>query len=82
MPLAKDLLNSSQKRRKGNTRRGVCSRALTRGPMKCPGCYKIFTVLGHAQRVVLCVSCSTILCQPTGGKARLTEGGFFRRKQH
>uniref|UniRef100_A0A8C0EA29 40S ribosomal protein S27 n=1 Tax=Bubo bubo TaxID=30461 RepID=A0A8C0EA29_BUBBB len=36
----------------------------------------------HAQTVVLCVGCSTVLCQPTGGKARLTEGCSFRRKQH
>uniref|UniRef100_A0A8B9TFQ5 Ribosomal protein S27 like n=2 Tax=Anas TaxID=8835 RepID=A0A8B9TFQ5_ANAPL len=39
-----------------------------------PWCYKITTVFSHAQTVVLCVGCSTILCQPTGGKARLTEG--------
>lgn len=39
------------------------------------GCYKITTVFSHAQTVVLCVGCSTVLCQPTGGKARLTEGG-------
>ena len=39
-----------------------------------PGCYKITTVFSHAQSVVLCVSCSTILCQPTGGRAKLTEG--------
>ena len=39
-----------------------------------PGCYKITTVFSHAQTVVLCVSCSTVLCQPTGGRARLTEG--------
>ena len=38
------------------------------------GCYKITTVFSHAQTVVLCVSCSTVLCQPTGGRARLTEG--------
>ena len=38
------------------------------------GCYKITTVFSHAQTVVLCVGCSTLLCQPTGGKARLTEG--------
>ena len=25
---------------------------------------------------MLCVSCSTVLCQPTGGKARLTEGQY------
>lgn len=44
-----------------------------------PGCYKITTVFSHAQTVVLCVGCSTVLCQPTGGKARLTEGegGFL-----
>ncbi|KAL4701669.1 hypothetical protein H8959_015673 [Pygathrix nigripes] len=41
--------------------------------VKCPGCYKITTVFSHAQTVVLCVGCSTVLCQPTGGKARLTE---------
>lgn len=40
----------------------------------CLGCYKITTVFSHAQTVVLCVGCSTVLCQPTGGKARLTEG--------
>lgn len=31
-------------------------------------------MFSHAQTVVLCVGCSTVLCQPTGGKARLTEG--------
>ncbi len=41
------------------------------------GCYKITTVFSHAQTVVLCVGCSTVLCQPTGGKARLTEGKHF-----
>ncbi|CAO2592025.1 40S ribosomal protein S27-like [Lemmus lemmus] len=50
--------------------------------VKCPGCYKITTVFSHAQTVVLCVGCSTVLCQPTGRKARLTEGCSFRRKQH
>jgi hypothetical protein len=29
---------------------------------------------------VMCGSCNTVLCQPTGGKARLTEGCAFRRK--
>ncbi|XP_021791839.2 40S ribosomal protein S27-like [Papio anubis] len=50
--------------------------------VKCPGCYKVTTVFSHAQTVVLCVGGSTVLCQPTGGKARLTEGCSFRRKQH
>ncbi len=42
--------------------------------VKCPGCVNISTVFSHAQTVVLCGSCSQVLCQPTGGKARLTEG--------
>ncbi|KAM9074700.1 small ribosomal subunit protein eS27-like [Megaptera novaeangliae] len=50
--------------------------------VKCPGCYKITTVFSCAQTVVLYVGCSTVLCRPTGGKARPTEGCSFRRKQH
>ncbi|XP_036092917.1 40S ribosomal protein S27-like [Rousettus aegyptiacus] len=51
--------------------------------VKCPGCYKITAVSSHAQTVVLCVDCSTVLRQPMGGKARLTEGCcFFIRKQY
>ena len=48
--------------------------------VKCPGCFTITTVFSHAQTVVICQGCSTVLCQPTGGKARLTEGCSFRRK--
>ena len=44
--------------------------------VKCPGCYKITTVFSHAQGVVVCTGCSTILCQPTGGRAKLTEGNI------
>lgn len=44
------------------------------------GCFNITTVFSHSQTVVLCGSCSAVLCQPTGGKARLTEGCSFRRK--
>lgn len=44
--------------------------------VKCPGCYKITTVFSHAQGVVVCAGCSTILCQPTGGRAKLTEGNL------
>ena len=43
----------------------------------CTGCFNITTVFSHAQTVVLCGSCATVLCQPTGGKARLTEGTSF-----
>jgi hypothetical protein len=38
------------------------------------GCFAITAVFSHAQTVVQCASCATVLCQPTGGKARLTEG--------
>merc|ERR1712000_49661 len=48
--------------------------------VKCDGCYAITTVFSHAQTVVLCGSCSTVLCQPTGGRCRLTEGCKYRRK--
>ena len=38
------------------------------------------TVFSHAQSVVLCGNCNQVLCQPTGGKARLMEGCSFRKK--
>ncbi|KAJ7233414.1 hypothetical protein O6H91_Y452300 [Diphasiastrum complanatum] len=48
--------------------------------VKCQGCFTITTVFSHSQTVVLCGNCSTVLCQPTGGRARLTEGCSFRKK--
>lgn len=42
--------------------------------VKCSGCFAITTVFSHAQSVVVCGSCSQVLCQPTGGKARLVYG--------
>lgn len=48
--------------------------------VKCPGCYNITTVFSHAQSAVLCGSCAIVLCQPSGGKCRLTEGCSFRKK--
>lgn len=84
MPLAKDLLNPSpdDERRKCKLKRLVQQPKSFFMDVKCPGCYKITTVFSHAQTVVLCVGCSTVLCQPTGGRARLTEGCSFRKKQH
>ncbi|CAH8384931.1 unnamed protein product [Eruca vesicaria subsp. sativa] len=38
------------------------------------------TLFSHSQTVVVCGNCQTVLCQPTGGKARLTEGCSFRKK--
>ncbi|EPQ04525.1 40S ribosomal protein S27 [Myotis brandtii] len=84
IPLARDLLHPSleEEKKKHKKKRLVQSPNSYFMDVKCPGCYKITTVFSHAQTVVLCVGCSTVLCQPTGGKARLTEGCSFRRKQH
>jgi len=48
--------------------------------VKCQGCFTITTVFSHSQTVVMCAGCATVLCQPTGGRARLTEGCSFRKK--
>ncbi|XP_069398464.1 small ribosomal subunit protein eS27-like [Ovis canadensis] len=84
MPLAKSLLYPSPEEEKKKHKK-----CLVQSPnsyfmdVKCFGCYKITTVFSHAQTVVvLCVGCSTLLRQPEGGRARLTEGCSFRRKQH
>merc|ERR1712144_61263 len=49
--------------------------------VKCQGCFNITTVFSHSQSVVVCGTCAAVLCQPTGGRARLTEGCSFRKKQ-
>jgi small subunit ribosomal protein S27e len=41
--------------------------------------YLLFSFLSF-RTAVTCASCNSVLCQPTGGKARLTEGCAFRRK--
>jgi small subunit ribosomal protein S27e len=82
MPLAVDLLNPSAE---AESKRHKLKR-LVQSPnsyfmdVKCPGCFTISTVFSHAQTVVICSSCSSVLCQPTGGRARLTEGSSYRRK--
>ncbi|KAK4558291.1 hypothetical protein RGQ29_007867 [Quercus rubra] len=48
--------------------------------VKCQGCFNITTVFSHSQTVVVCGNCQTVLCQPTGGRACLTEGCSFRKK--
>ncbi|KAL3622404.1 hypothetical protein CASFOL_033815 [Castilleja foliolosa] len=66
-------------------RRGSTSSSAFQSPnaffmdVKCQGCINITTVFSRSQTVV-CGNCQTMLCQPTGGKARLTEGCSFRRK--
>ncbi|KAJ2959083.1 hypothetical protein NQZ79_g5413 [Umbelopsis isabellina] len=80
--LAVDLLNPSieTEKRQHKLKRLVQSPNSYFMDVKCPGCFNITTVFSHAQTVVLCSSCATVLCQPTGGRARLTEGCSFRRK--
>ncbi|KAJ7704439.1 ribosomal protein S27-domain-containing protein, partial [Mycena rosella] len=81
--LAIDLLNPSAayEQRQHKLKRLVQSPNSYFMDVKCPGCFTITTVFSHAHTVVLCGSCASVLCQPTGGKARLTEGSSaFRRK--
>ncbi|XP_028367242.1 40S ribosomal protein S27-like [Phyllostomus discolor] len=77
-PLTKDLLHPSPEEKKHKKKLLVQSPNSYSMGVKCPQCYKTTTVFSHAQTVVLCVGCSTVFCQPTGGKARLTEGCSFR----
>merc|ERR1711976_139744 len=84
MPLARDLLHPSplEEKRKCKLKRLVQHPNSFFMDVKCPGCFKISTVFSHAQTVVACVGCATVLCQPTGGKAKLTDGCSFRKKQN
>lgn len=84
MPLARDLLHPKpeDERRKHKKKRLVQHPNSFFMDIKCPGCYKIRTVFSHAQSPVPCEGCLTYLCQPTGGRARLTEGCVFRKKQY
>ncbi|PIA36219.1 hypothetical protein AQUCO_03400260v1, partial [Aquilegia coerulea] len=50
--------------------------------VKCPGCFIITTIFSHSQTAVSCDNCKTILCVPTGGCAKLTEGCAFRTKNN
>lgn len=61
-------------------------RRLVQGPnsyfmdVKCPNCFAITTVYSHATSQVTCTGCTTMLVQPTGGKASITVGCSFRKK--
>lgn len=83
LQLAKDLLHPlpAEEKRKHKLKRLVQHPNSYFMDVKCPGCYKITTVFSHAQGVVVCAGCSTILCQPTGGRAKLTEGKCIQPKQ-
>ncbi|GAA0142781.1 ribosomal protein [Lithospermum erythrorhizon] len=77
-----DLLNppADIEKRKHKLKRLVPSPNSFFMDVKCQGCFNITTVFSHSQTVVVCGNCQSVLCQPTGGRARLTEGCSFRRK--
>ncbi|XP_045687972.1 40S ribosomal protein S27-like [Phyllostomus hastatus] len=80
MPLAKDLHPSPEEKRKHKKKHLVQSPSSYVIDVEFPGRHKISTTFSHAQMTVRCVGCPTVLYQPTGGKARLSEGCSFRRK--
>ncbi|XP_030894177.1 40S ribosomal protein S27-like, partial [Leptonychotes weddellii] len=82
IPLTRNLPHPSPEEKRKHKKHLVQSPTSYSMDVKCPGCYKITTNFNHEQMVVLCVGCSTVLCQPTGGKARCTEECSFRQKQH
>ncbi|TEA30412.1 hypothetical protein DBR06_SOUSAS17710039, partial [Sousa chinensis] len=79
--LARDLLHSSLEEEEKKQKK----KWLVQSPNsyfmdgKCPGCCRIARVCSHSHVVMLCVGCSTELCQLMGGKARLTEGCSCRK---
>ena len=80
--LVKDLLNPDPRteKRRHKKKRLVQSPNSFFLDVRCPNCYAITTVFSHAQTMVMCPGCATLICQPTGGKARITEGCSFRPK--
>lgn len=48
--------------------------------VKCGGCNQATTIFSHAQSAITCEGCKNILCKPTGGKVKLTEGSAFKVK--
>eukprot|EP00009_Paramoeba_aestuarina_P008319 CAMPEP_0201507656 /NCGR_PEP_ID=MMETSP0161_2-20130828/1264_1 /ASSEMBLY_ACC=CAM_ASM_000251 /TAXON_ID=180227 /ORGANISM="Neoparamoeba aestuarina, Strain SoJaBio B1-5/56/2" /LENGTH=84 /DNA_ID=CAMNT_0047902085 /DNA_START=50 /DNA_END=304 /DNA_ORIENTATION=- len=82
MVLEHDLLypSAAEEARKHKMKRLVPSPNSYFMDVKCPTCLAISTVYSHAQTVVLCNSCTTVLCRPTGGRCRLTDGCSYRKK--
>ncbi|XWS09090.1 hypothetical protein CRYUN_Cryun40dG0056400 [Craigia yunnanensis] len=77
-----DLLNPSieLEKKKHKLKRLVQSPNSFFMDVKCVGHFNITTVFSHSQTVVVCGNCLIILCQPTSGRARLTEGCSLRKK--
>lgn len=84
MGLNKDLLNPNvnDEKRKCKLKRLVQSPNSCFVDVKCSGCYKIITIFSHSQTVVACPGCSRIICTPRGGKAKISVGCSFRRKNN
>jgi small subunit ribosomal protein S27e len=49
--------------------------------VKCNKCFSISVIFSHSQTRVKCDNCGLLLCIPTGGKAKLSKGVFFIKKQ-
>uniref|UniRef100_A0A8P4K290 40S ribosomal protein S27 n=1 Tax=Dicentrarchus labrax TaxID=13489 RepID=A0A8P4K290_DICLA len=81
LQLAKDLMHPSlaMERIRHKKKRLVQSPNSYFMDVKCTGCYRITTIFSHSQTVVPCAGCSLVLCQPRGGKCRLTEENFLSR---
>mmetsp|Transcript_9434 Transcript_9434/g.29949 ORF Transcript_9434/g.29949 Transcript_9434/m.29949 type:complete len:85 (+) Transcript_9434:51-305(+) len=82
MPL-KDLLHPSatDEKRTHKLKRLVQSPNSFFMDVRCDNCFNITTVFSHAQTVVVCTGCAMALCQPTGGRTRLTDGCKYRIKR-
>lgn len=46
--------------------------------VRCSGCGASSTIFSHAQSVIACDSCRTVIAKPTGGKCKMTYGTAFK----
>merc|ERR1712001_725188 len=84
MPLAIDLANptlASEKQRHKKKRLVQTPNSFFMD-VKCRACIRIKTIFSHVQTPVYCHACNTLLASPTGGKAKLTTGCSYRKKQN
>merc|ERR1712216_988036 len=49
--------------------------------VKCPKCFSISVIFSHSQTRVKCFNCDSLLCIPSGGKAKLMKGVHFLKKK-
>ncbi|KAF9546809.1 40S ribosomal protein S27 [Mortierella hygrophila] len=82
MTLAVDILNPSllKESQTHKLKRIIQSPNSFYMDVKCNSCQTITSIFSHADTVVACKKCSTVLSQPTGGLARLSEGVSSRKK--